>query len=179
MSGYGIEIRDADGRVRLRIGDLRALEPRLYDIPGWPPYKVRSSDLQVLSFHSQKSGYALQLCKRNETYNRREDGYSLYYQGDRGYVTVSELRNIVEVNQRKKEMPQYASARGGLKSGDLIIGSYTKDSKAVSFSPNPMVQDNLASAKVEAARLASLEKSKKFVVVRVEAVASAADINWE
>jgi hypothetical protein len=157
---------------------MEASIEKLYDIPFWPPYKVRESDLQVLSFHSGKRGYELKRCEKNEYYNRKDDGYNLYYCGDRKFITVEELKRIVN-KQKEKKMPHFASQRGGLKSGDLIIGSFLKNSKAVSFSSDPMIQDNLTDAKKEASRLAQVDKTKKFVVVEVKAVASVADVTWE
>lgn len=149
----------------------------LYQVPHWPPYKVRSGDLQLVSFHSKKP-YELKLCERNLLYNRPCDGYNMSYQGKRRFIGVDELLKIVEDNEKGFKMA-FSSQKGGLKSGDLIIGSITKDRGAVSFSSDPAVHSIILLAKAEAARLATNDKTKKFIVVEVRAVASVNDVVWE
>lgn len=72
-----------------------------------------------------------------------------------------------------------ASQKGGLKSGDLIIGSSAKGTHTFSTVADPMVHANMSLAKVEAARLAALDKTKKYAILEVKALASVQDVNWE
>ena len=72
-----------------------------------------------------------------------------------------------------------ASQRGGLKSGDLIIGSSAKGTHTFSTVADPVVHTTMALARQEAARLAALDKSKKYAIMKVEALASVQDVAWE
>lgn len=72
-----------------------------------------------------------------------------------------------------------ASQIGGLKAGHLIIGSQTKVGLSFSTVADPVVHTTMGLAKAEAARLATNDKTKKYVVLEVKAVASTNDVNWE
>lgn len=151
----------------------------LYDIPDWPPYKVRSNDLQVISFHPSHgpNGYELKRLAVNYRYNRYEEGFNLFCRGKRGFIPVSKLREIVKHNEGK-QMSHFAGDRF-IKSGDFIVGSQQKVGGAVSFAANAAIHSNASQAKTEAARLANLDKNKRFMVCQIVGVASVNDVNWE
>ena len=116
-------------------------------------------------------------------YDRFESGYQLYYNGKRGFVSISELVALIQqhkFNQENENMntTKFANTSNKLKSGDYIIGSQLKSDGSVSFSTNPAIQSSLAVARTEATRLAKIDNSKRFMVLEVKGVAEVQDIVW-
>ena len=146
-----------------------------FKIPGWPPYGLRVSDMQVVSYHSGKA-YDLKRIEAGNKYHANGPGYCLFYHGGRGFITLTQLNEIV---QKERNMLK-ASQRGGLKTGDLIVGSVLKSGgSTLSTTADPVVHANLSAAKTEAARLAGIDKTKKYVVLEVKGLALVNDVNWE
>lgn len=88
--------------------------------------------------------------------------------GYHGFCSETTFREIKEKNEMQN-----------LKKDDIIIGSQLKVGGAVSFAKEPKVQANIVIAHDEAERLAKLDNTKKFVVVKVMGVCSVQNTHWE
>jgi hypothetical protein len=115
------------------------------------------------------------------------DGYTpcfkLYDNGVGTVLSVAQIRAKVErvkLKRIREEMNYGAknSVAGALQRGDWIVGSLNKATGAFSTSNLPARHLTQTSAKQEAARLAAIDKSKKYVVLNVEAIASVEDVVW-
>lgn len=149
------------------------------DIPGFPDYKLDPKTLKVVSFHYSRNGKQRSL-GQNEI---GVDGYRLYNNGNNRFFTLDELRGTVELQKIKlslKEKNKMTNIAIGVPaSGDYIIGSLSKMDGRLSFKEFPAKHKTLPAAKSEAARLAQSFKDKKFIIVKVESIASVSDVVWE
>jgi hypothetical protein len=140
-------------------------------------YRLIPDTLHVVSFYKDKDGRLL-------TPFRHEGflGYHLWAGGSRTFFSTEKLRAIVERNKLKRmreEMYSKTSISGVVKTGDYIVGSINKQTGAFSTSSAPARHLSLASAKQEAARLAGIDKSKRYVVMKMEAIASVEEVVWQ
>jgi hypothetical protein len=100
-------------------------------------------------------------------YDEEYDNYGIY--------RIS-LKNIMEENmfsQSRRHQQKVAFA-----TGTYIIGSVNNLGQ-VSFNPSPAVHVNMQTARVEAERLAQLDKNKHFVVVEVKGMVKASGVEWK
>lgn len=162
-------------RIQYVIPELRCIiEEKLVDIPGFPRYKLRPSDMNVISYCQVPSGYTLKV--QNNGYGAL--GYRMWADGKDKFFTLNDLLVIVERDKLMKEVSKM-NAGGTVKSGEYIVGSINKSTKELSTSQFPARHSTLLEAKNEAGRLANLHKERKFVVLKVEAIASVENVTWE
>lgn len=149
------------------------------DILGYPKYLLNPTNMAVLSFHVFREGKYLQMTVDKD----RNPGYKLYNDGISKFYSIQELNTIVERNKLRKIREEMnttkTSVSGALQTGDWMIGSITKATGVFSAAQGPARHLNEYSARKEAERLAGIDKSKKFVVLKVAGIASVSDINWE
>jgi hypothetical protein len=146
-------------------------------IKGFPMYLIDSESLKVISFHKTLLG-----CERVlERDDSGKEGYTLYQEGSSKFFSKEDLRGTVELHKIKLALKdkEEMTKVGIPVTGDFLVGSLSKLNGAMSFSAFPGKHADLLKARTEAARLAGIDKTKKFVVVEVKAIASANDINWE
>jgi hypothetical protein len=154
-----------------------------YPIYGFPQYEISVGksldDIEVISYHYSRAGKI----RKHNIDDQYRIGYRLYNNGKTKFITVDELKRIVNVERAKAAVrvnsPMKTSVGGVVQTGDWIVGSITKIGGMFSMSSAPARHPTKDSAKAEAARLAAIDKQKKFVVMKIEAMASTQDVNWE
>lgn len=149
-------------------------------IKGFPAYHLETDTLKVISYHKSLLGKYRSM----EFNDRGQHGYTLYNDGHKEWFSLEKLRGVVELHKLKGMVQNMntgarASVGGPVKAGYWIVGSLSKASNTFSASANPALHTSLTNAKTEAARLAAADKTKKFVVLKVEALATVADVSWE
>lgn len=149
------------------------MDDELIPIPDFPKYKVRLSDLKVLSYHIYPQGYGI----AQQTNKFREKGYRLWDNGESCFFSVDDIREVVD--RHKLKGSKLNKLKLGVQTGEWIVGSVDKTTGSFSTNSAPARHASEGLAKAEAARLAGLFKDKKFVVLKVVAIASATEINWE
>jgi hypothetical protein len=146
-----------------------------YVIPGFPMYSLEvnaNGTANVISRHKDPLGRLLKPC----SYNGITSAYKLYEKGSPRVFTMPELRSVVE----REKLKSLRNAINGesMQSGQYIVGSIHKNNGTFSASPNPAVHLSISAAKAEAARLAGISKEKKFVVLKLEGIASVEEVVW-
>lgn len=151
------------------------------EVPGYPRYHILSAKgdyVQVRSFCKNPDGKLLQPCIFNGAF-----GFKLWNEEGGKVFTFAQLKTIVERFKLKKVREEmnttYPAKFGSVQTGDWIVGSLDKASGNFSTSAIPARHVSEAAAKQEAARLSTVNKGKKFVVLKVAAIASAVDVSWE
>lgn len=149
-------------------------------VPGFPMYELQKDDLKILSFHKCSSGRYRSL----ECTDTGLMGYTLYNNGKRKFFSMNDLIAIIELDKIKnvlvKKGNKMVQAKVGVPmKGDYVIGSLSKMNGGLSFSEFPAKHMTLDQAKTEATRLATTHKDRKFIIMKVEAIASTTDVVWE
>jgi hypothetical protein len=154
-----------------------------YPIPGYGKYELKEYDdgsYEVISYYKEAKGKPLTpgRGKSGETY------FKLYENGTGTILTGVQIRAKVErvkLKRIREEMNYTArnSIPGVIATGDYIVGSINKQTGAFSTSNLPAKHLTQTSAKQEAARLAGIDKSKKYVVLNVAAIASVEEVVWQ
>ena len=130
-------------------------------------------------FSTKVSGYDLYALAEQlpSEHNAYKGGYRVSIGGIQQYITKDFLKNLSK--DKMTSIHNTFTADGSQWHGKYIIGSLNKKTGEFSTRPNPARQNTLASAQREAERLAKVDTDKKFVVLRVEGIASVADVIWE
>lgn len=155
---------------------------KLIPIKGFPMYRLVMDTLKIVSFHKDPINGKYRSLEMND---RCQYGYHLYNNGKKKFFTLDMLKGEVELFKLKELMnamwpdTKKTSTSGVVATGDWIVGSINKNSGVFSTTSTPAKHLTRESARTEAARLASLDKTKKFVVLKIDSIASANEINWE
>lgn len=161
------------------------MDSEKFPIPGYGKYELEvfaDGSYQVISHHKEPAGKPLSP-GRVKADAGHEPCYNLYEGGSGTLLTAAQIRGKVErvKLKRMREEMNYGtrnSVAGIVATGDYIVGSIRKSDGAFSTSASPAKHLSLMSAKQEAARLAAIDKSKKYVVLKAEAIASVEEVSW-
>ncbi len=129
------------------------------------------SDGQVISYFT---GMPYEI-KRLQKNSYHDSGFQLSTNGKRKFLFIEEIQKLIDKHTKNKEVKMNTTTM----KNRYIIGSVNKINGLFSTTSNPALHETFNIAKAEAARLANLDKDKKFVVLKVEAIASIQEVVWE
>jgi hypothetical protein len=147
----------------------------LIEIEGYPKYRLEMETLKVVSYYKDPHGRY----RAPEFDDRGRRGYRLFRNGRSEFFSCDTLNRFVVLHKLKGKLNMRTSVNGVVRTGDWIIGSMTKDTGVFSMSTYPARHPSESSAKTEAARLAAVDKTKKFVVLKIAGMAAVQEVVWE
>lgn len=147
----------------------------LIEIKGYPMYRLETETLKVVSFYKDPRGKY----RAPEMDDMGRRGFRLYRNGKSEFFSCDRLNGFVELHKLKGKTFVKTSVGGVVKTGDYVVASMAKDTGVFSMSTFPARHPTEASAKAEVARLAAIDKTKKFVWLKVGGMASVQEVVWE
>lgn len=156
----------------------------LIDIPGFSKYKIEVETRRVISYHKSEKGRVLIPHKNNNysVYFNSNQGYTLYNELGRSYYSIEFIDKLIDNHiQITSYSPKtlVKSDEEIMKRDEYIIGTISNVSGMFSASATPVRHLDIAAAKVEAERLAIKDSTKKFIVLKVEGIASTPKVIWQ
>jgi hypothetical protein len=125
---------------------------------------------------SQCEYYPLQRIDPTE-WNDNFEGWNVTDDGVHCKLSIDKLRSLKPHEGKQVTNIQNAPTTNAADfKGKFLIGSIHKETGAVSFTTFPARQPTLSAAKKEAARLAQTDKTKMFMAVEVQAIATVQDV---